>query len=162
MKLLFVGILCCAVSAPVQATSVESVEKSESTVQPASDQPAEEYTGPLMTAVLVEALDDRFTVEVYVSNVADLRAYQVSSAVSGGEAGHLTVEDAWIETDRDDYVFASRGAIDAADLTGARLLGALFSGGTAESNSAGRYAAAPLLGTDSFPDEPLARGHVGG
>ncbi len=60
-------------------------------------------------------------VDAYVVNVHDLRAYQLSLTIKGGNVDELTVEDLRIDGDRADYVFASTDAIAAVDRVGKRL-----------------------------------------
>lgn len=54
-------------------------------------------------------------VDVYLSNIDDLGAYQAMVTASGGSQGSLTIEDVQIQTFREDYVFGDDQIIDMVD-----------------------------------------------
>ena len=109
--------------------------------------------GPAITAVLVGQDDGLLLVDVFVSGVVDVRGYQVSlAATTGGNRGRLEIQDIWVDTSRADYVFASEEAVNAVDLVGGRLVGAMFSGSVDAMRPA--YA-----GTFAFKATPDAQGN---
>lgn len=53
-----------------------------------------------------------FPVDVYLSNIPDLGAYQLLVKATGGTQGTLTVKDLEINRDRKDYVFGQAQIVD--------------------------------------------------
>ncbi len=53
-----------------------------------------------------------FPVDVYLSNIPDLGAYQLLVKATGGTQGTLTVQDLAINRDRKDYVFGQAEIVD--------------------------------------------------
>ncbi len=68
------------------------------------------------------------SVDVYLSNVQDLRTYQTSLMTRGGDAGSLTREDVVLNSTRADFVFAGQQKVDAVDQSGGRVGAVLFNG----------------------------------
>ena len=68
--------------------------------------------------------------DVYLSNIPDLGAYQLLVKATGGTQGTLTVQDLVINRDRKDYVFGSDQIVDVVNKHMA-LLGAVKSSGGA-------------------------------
>jgi len=66
------------------------------------------------------------TVDVFATNFADLRVYQITLDIQGGRAGQLAVSDLKIDSGRKDFIFAGKNKIDAVDLMGGRLGALLF------------------------------------
>ncbi|MBU0718817.1 MAG: hypothetical protein KJ749_11255 [Planctomycetes bacterium] len=71
----------------------------------------------LSRASEAERASELITVDVYIGTVDDLGAYQVTGATSGS----LDLEGLQVDTEREDFVFASQKTLDAADLIGGRL-----------------------------------------
>ncbi len=69
-----------------------------------------------------------FPVDVYLSNIPDLGAYQLRLQATGGTRGTLTVQDLVIDRARKDYVFGQAEIVDVANKHMA-LLGAVKSSG---------------------------------
>jgi len=73
-------------------------------------------------------------VDVYLSKIPDVGAYQVRLEVTGGTTGSLMVEEAKLDRSREDYVFGTDEIVDASntqkDLKTA-LVGAVKSSGGA-------------------------------
>ncbi|GAG22651.1 unnamed protein product, partial [marine sediment metagenome] len=61
------------------------------------------------------------TVDIFIRGVADLRTYQVTVEVTGGQRGELAVEDMQIDSARSNYVFGTLQKIDGVDMTGNRV-----------------------------------------
>lgn len=68
-------------------------------------------------------------VDVFLSNVQDLRTYQVTLMTRGGDAGTLTREDVALNSTRTDFVFSGMQKVDAVDRNGGRVGAVLFGGG---------------------------------
>ena len=68
-------------------------------------------------------------VEVYVDCVDYLGTYEVSLTVTGGQTGALELEDLFIDTDREDYVFGAASIVSAVSLPGCKLGAMLQDGG---------------------------------
>lgn len=83
------------------------------------------------------------SVDVFVSNVLDLRAFQISLISRGGAGatGSLDRDHAEINGQQTDYVFRGKQDIPAVDQTGGRIAAALFEGGVDVKSPAylGRY-----------------------
>lgn len=81
-------------------------------------------------------------VDVYLSNIDDLNAYQVRLTASGGRQGSLTTEDVQIDRTRADYVFGDDQIVDMVDgrARSARAGAVRLQGGTAVGTHP-RYAA---------------------
>lgn len=90
-------------------------------------------------------------VDAFVSNASDLRSYQLTLAIAGGDAGGLTLSSMQIDNTRGDYVFGTQQKFDAVDDVGGRLGGVLFSGGVDVTNPA-------YLGTFTLNATSDARG----
>ncbi len=74
--------------------------------------------GPSMTAVAKRAAarpGASIAVDVYLSNIEDLGAYQIGLTTSGGTSGHLTAEQVEIDRTRMGYVFAAVETVDMLD-----------------------------------------------
>lgn len=108
------------------------------------------------------------TVDVFISGISSLRTYQVALDATGGQGGSLTREDAWIDTDRADYVFGAAEAIKAVDDVHGRIGAVLFDGdmdaigpkylGTytfrASNDAGGTFTITARLGRDTFLSDP--------
>ena len=72
-------------------------------------------------------------VDVYLSNIDDLGAYQVRLTASGGRQGSLNIEDVQIDRTRTDYVFGGDQIVDMVDgrARSARAGAVRVQGGTA-------------------------------
>ncbi|MBU0717994.1 MAG: hypothetical protein KJ749_07085, partial [Planctomycetes bacterium] len=81
--------------------------------------PVTQFT--LVRAGEAERESGLITVDVYIGTVDDLGAYQVTPEVTGGSGGSLDLEGLHVDTEREDFVFASGKFLDAADLIGGRL-----------------------------------------
>lgn len=68
--------------------------------------------------------------DVLLEGAHDLRMYQVAVEVHGGVSGELVLEDVFIDTDREDYVFAGHSAVSIPDPRRQRAVSALWQGGT--------------------------------
>ncbi len=87
--------------------------------------------GPAITAVPSRTViqpGDTIDVDVYVANVADLRAYEVKLNVQGGGNGQVSLLDLGADKIRPDYVFSGREEVGAVDRSNRRMCGALVSG----------------------------------
>ena len=76
-----------------------------------------------------------YPVEVYLSKIPDLGAYQVRIEVVGGTTGTLNVEEVKMDRTREDYVFGADEIIDASNKNLSRntaLVAAVKSSGGAE------------------------------
>ncbi len=71
-----------------------------------------------------------FPVDVYLSNIPDLGAYQLLVKATGGTQGTLTVQDPVINRDRKDYVFGQADIVDVVNKH-QTVLGAVKSSGGA-------------------------------
>lgn len=71
-------------------------------------------------------------VEVFVSSVQDLAAYEIRLNVMGGESGTLTLKKITVDQQRADYVFKNAGVqiLDAVDMTQQRVGMVRFGGGS--------------------------------
>ena len=79
--------------------------------------------GPAMTAVATRTsgrAGDVFPVDVYVSNIAALNAYQIKLKATGGAQGSLTLTDIAIDTSRKNYVFGLDRIEKIVDRNGGR------------------------------------------
>jgi hypothetical protein len=90
-------------------------------------------------------------VDVYVSTVSDLRAYQVALEVTGGRRGRFELTQIRIDTDRAEYAFGSSKIVEAIDLSEARV-GVLPFNGTAD------VLKSAYLGTFTFRASEDAKG----
>jgi len=86
---------------------------------------------------------DAVSVDVFVSDVPQLRTFQVAVEATGGASGSLDRVGASVDRNRTDYVFASTEAIDAADQQHGRI-GATTMGGSVTAQDA------QYLGTFTF------------
>jgi len=72
------------------------------------------------------AAGDLFDVDVFGSDFADLRGYEVGLTASGGTTGGLTLENIVVDTLRSDYVFAGlMSPFQSVDTSTVRMLNAL-------------------------------------
>ena len=76
------------------------------------------------------------TVDIFATNIPNLRTYQMSLDIQGGTRGQLTVPDLRIDAGRKDFVFGTKQKIDAVDKLGGRLGALLFNGSVDVSTSA--------------------------
>jgi len=105
-----------------------------------------EPTGALITLVPdSNRIEPGQTVEVkaFVDGATDLRAYQVAVDITGGTQGSFTIKDMFVDSNHPDWVFADMQAVSAANRTGGRLMGALYTGGTNVSSR--KYAGTIIL-----------------
>ena len=89
------------------------------------------YGGPAITAtspLTAIRAGDSFTVDTFVSGVADLGAFQVGLVAADGTTGEIIVEDVEIVGSRSDFVF-DPSAITVTDLSQFRAVGAMMQGG---------------------------------
>jgi hypothetical protein len=110
--------------------------------------------GPVITLVPSQSTflsGGTITVDVFVTGVSDLRAYQVSLETLGGDAGRIALDNVRIESPRADFVFAGLQKVDAADSVGARVGSVLFNG-SVDVPSTG------YLGTFTLNASPDAKG----
>ncbi len=96
--------------------------------------------------------DRPVSVDIFVSEMVDLRTFQVSLEVVGGTAGTMTIEDMQIDRTRSDYVFGTLSKVDAADVIGKRVGGVLISGGVDATEMS-------YLGTATLRSSADARGN---
>jgi hypothetical protein len=68
------------------------------------------------------------TVDLFATNIPNLRTYQMALDIQGGSSGQLTVPDLRIDSGRKDFVFGTQKKIDAVDKVGGRLGALLFNG----------------------------------
>jgi hypothetical protein len=68
------------------------------------------------------------TVDVFVTAVAGLRAYQVALDAVGGDSGALRFESALVDDQHPNYVFAGQEAVNAADQKQGRVTSAMYAG----------------------------------
>ncbi len=68
-------------------------------------------------------------VDVFVSGVLDLRGYELSLRVGGGDHGRVALETMSIDRQRTDYIYGALPKLDAIDSEGGRLGAALLAGG---------------------------------
>jgi len=102
--------------------------------------------------------------DVYVSNVGDLRTYQIAMDIVGGREGALTRIPGQIDATRSDFVFGTSQNVNAVDDTSGRLGGVRFEGGVNVGQAAylgtfhyqvpegasGQFVAKVRMGEDSF------------
>lgn len=106
-----------------------------------------------LVASQTRAYPDRpVSVDIYVSEMQDLRTFQVAIDVVGGTAGSIAIEDMHIDRNRDDYVFGTLQKVDAADPVGFRVGGVLIVGGVDASEMS-------YLGTATLRPSPDAQGN---
>ena len=89
--------------------------------------------GPAVTAAATRTsgrAGELFPVDVYLSNINDLGAYQVNVTMIGGAKGSLTLEDVVIDKARPNYVFGKDNVIDVVDKKGPRAAAVRSSGST--------------------------------
>jgi hypothetical protein len=129
IRTLVVGLLSVAL---VPAVWAESKNPSKATPVPGAPTvlaPDEVYTGPIVTARVVEQNEAGFTVDVFVDRVSDLRAVQASPEVVGGEQGKVELVEVIVDKDRPDYVFYPNEAVAATDKNLGRVANVLMQGG---------------------------------
>jgi len=102
--------------------------------------------------------------DVYVSNVGDLRTYQIAMDVVGGREGSLIRVPGQIEANRADFIFGTAQNVNAVDDTSGRLGGVRFDGGVkveqasyvgtfnyqVPEGASGQFVAKVRMGEDSF------------
>jgi len=71
---------------------------------------------------------DKFLIDVFVRDVSNLRGYQVNLAVGGGESGQLQLDDIYVDSAREQYVFGTTQGYSAFDRTQGRMVNALPAG----------------------------------
>jgi hypothetical protein len=74
-------------------------------------------------------------VDVFLTGVQELRAYQVALDMVGS-TGRLDLEEMTIDGERTDYVFYAQPAVNASDMKLGRVVNAMFSGGVPIRSSA--------------------------
>ncbi len=112
-------------------------------------------TGPAMTVKASHstvAPGQLITVDVYVSNVAKLSAYQFRLVATGGDQGSLALESVTLDQVRNNYVFLGRQVMQALNKQ-AGLCGALLTDGSSRDVTKPAY-----LGTATFRATSDARG----
>ncbi len=92
-----------------------------------------------------------YRVDVYASNVASLRGYEIALDVYGGKSGGLTLQDLWIDAQRSEFVFGGADSYPTVDKVQGRLACVELSGGVPVSEQA-------YLGTFVFQASPDAKG----
>jgi len=70
-------------------------------------------------------------VDAFAMGSANLRSYQIKLAIEGSPDPGLGVESAWIDVDRNEFVFESEPMVHAADAAGGRVGAALMRGDVA-------------------------------
>lgn len=111
-------------------------------------------SGPTISVVATKATanpGELVSFDVFLSSAADLRGYQVALDATGGTSGKLILSDVNQDTARADFVFGSAQILNASDLNGGRVVGALFNGTTDVTSQ--KY-----LGTFSYMASPDAAG----
>jgi hypothetical protein len=73
---------------------------------------------------------DMITVDVFINNAVDLKAFQVRARATGATTGRLPVAEMIISKERPDYVFGTAFGLDAVDNTGDRMGGLIMDGAT--------------------------------
>lgn len=153
--------------ARVTGLSVDQVSRLSRMIQAKSAVPV----GAILQVVAREAngqAGDLLAVDVFINGASKLRTYQVALDATGGQSGSLTREDAWIDTDRADYVFGAAEAIKAVDDVHGRIGAVLFDGemdairtkylGTytfrASHDASGTFTITARLGRDTFLSDP--------
>ncbi len=70
-----------------------------------------------------------WVVDVFAAGFVDLRGYQIALGATGGSAGRLDLEKVYIDTGRNDHVFAGLTSHHAVDKANGRMACVLSSGG---------------------------------
>jgi len=73
---------------------------------------------------------DLITVDVFINNAVDLKAFQVRARATGATTGRLPVAEMVISKERADYVFGTAFGLEAVDNTGDRMGGLIMDGAT--------------------------------
>jgi hypothetical protein len=96
-----------------------------------SGEPADEDGGEfiLIPSSRTVAPGQTVRVDVYSSDINNLRAYQLALDVIGGELGSLQPEGVTIDTERSDYIFAGANGFVARDQKSHRIASLLTAGG---------------------------------
>ncbi len=94
---------------------------------------------------------DTFVVKVFVKDVQDVRGYQVTLDITGGEQGQLVVDDIFIDEGSSDYLFEGTQGFNAVNTDRRLIVNALPAGGV---DRAGRS----YLGTYVLKASSDARG----
>jgi hypothetical protein len=85
--------------------------------------------GPTLSVVAsTEAPKGMHAFDVFLTGAMDLRGYQVALSADGGTNGKLNLVDIHQDATRADFVFGSEQIVNAVDLNGGRVVGALFVG----------------------------------
>jgi len=93
---------------------------------------ASSATGTTVTLVPRESTvrpGELVSVDVFLTGVFDLRAYQIGVEIKTEQSAAPVVEDIAVETERTDFVFSGQAVVHAADPNQVRLTSALYSGG---------------------------------
>lgn len=118
-------------SEPVQGSSESTSTENKQSARPevvVSDDKGSHAA--MVWAETVGVKDDYATVEVFIKNYVDLRGYEVAVELFGLNEESATLVDAFIDTEKADYVFRDVQPFNAIDLRGSgRLAGALMEGG---------------------------------
>lgn len=101
-------------------------------------------SGPVVEVVALNssvAPGGMVAVDVFLSNVENLRAFQMTLKTGGGSSGTMTLNSAEIDSQKLDYVFLGQEQVDVVDQQGGRIAAALMSGGVDVSGKVylGRY-----------------------
>ncbi len=100
-------------------------------IPPAPQAPAEPLPTARVTLIPREAVvrpGGTVAIDVFVSAVEGLRAYQVNIELGRGHNGDLLLKDLWIDEDRDDYVFTELSDFPTISAATQRMGNALLSG----------------------------------
>ncbi|MCH8252761.1 MAG: hypothetical protein IID36_09955 [Planctomycetes bacterium] len=89
----------------------------------------------LVPSVTEIHVGDTVEIDVYLTDVGDLRAYQIAVEVTGLSKSGLVVKDVRVDSNRADFVFAVDDALTAVDVKGARLGGVIVAGGVTPDGS---------------------------
>lgn len=87
--------------------------------------------GPMLSVVpreTVVAPGSTATVDIFLSGVVEMRAYQVALAMDQQGQGKIDLGEPSVDIERRDYVFAGQQSVQATDPTKGRALAALYSG----------------------------------
>jgi hypothetical protein len=71
---------------------------------------------------------DLITADIFITNVVDLKAFQVRARATGAITGRLPVASMVISKNRSDWVFGAGNVLDAVDNTGDRMGGLIIEG----------------------------------
>jgi hypothetical protein len=104
--------------------------------------------------------DDSLTVDVYVNDVTDVRAYQIALDAVASDGAVLELSNVTTDTQRGDYIFAGLRHVSAVDRARGRMVAGLYEGRLTSTSAtpAGAY----YLGTFSFRPGTSTVGAVSG